>query len=79
MHRGSVLHWKVEYKPANGAQGALTVRAGTLEDAKPITAEITRTDPHDVLDAYSVNVNERTPSSRYILANTKRRESRAGG
>jgi hypothetical protein len=66
MHRGSVLHWKVEYKTANGAQGALTVRAGTLEDAKRITAEITRTDPNDVLDAYSVNVNERAPSPRYF-------------
>ncbi|MBC7860912.1 MAG: hypothetical protein H7Z39_19495 [Burkholderiaceae bacterium] len=64
MNRSSVPHWKVEYKTHNGAQGAITVRAGTSDDAKRITAEITRTNPNDVLDAYCVNVNEGPPPSR---------------
>jgi hypothetical protein len=53
----SAVHWKVEYKAFSGALGAITVRAGTSTDAKRITAEITRTDPNDVLDACCVDVN----------------------
>ena len=54
MHRNTVL-WKVEYKTFSGARGAVTVRAGTADDARRITAEITRTDPNDVLDARCVD------------------------
>lgn len=64
MNHSSIPHWKVEYKTFNGAQGAITVRAGTSDDAKRITAEITRTNPNDVLDAYCVDVSERPPSPR---------------
>jgi hypothetical protein len=56
MSRNAV-HWKVEYKTFSGALGAITVRAGTSKDAKRITAEITRTDPNDVLDARCVDMN----------------------
>jgi hypothetical protein len=56
MNRNAV-HWKVEYKTFSGALGAITVRAGTSEDAKRITAAITRTDPNDVLGAHCVDVN----------------------
>lgn len=66
MSRSSFPHWKVEYKTFNGAQGALTVRAGTSDDAKRITAEITRTDPNDVLDAHCVDVNEYASAPRHI-------------
>lgn len=66
MNHRDVPHWKVEYKTLTGAQGAVTVRAETSDDAKRITAEITRTDPNDVLDAYCVDVNEGAPSPRHV-------------
>ena len=66
MNRTDVSHWKVEYKTLNGAQGAVTVRAGTSDDAKRITAEITRTDPSDVLDAYCVDMSAPPPAPRYV-------------
>jgi hypothetical protein len=36
MNRNAV-HWKVEYKTFSGVLGAITVRAGTSDDAKRIT------------------------------------------
>jgi hypothetical protein len=65
MNHNNFHHWKVEYKTFNGAQGAITVRAGTSDDAKRITAEITRTKPDDVLDAQCVEISS-PPSPRSL-------------
>ena len=70
----SAVHWKVEYKTFSGAQGAITVRAGTSDDAKRITAQLTRTNPHDVLGAHCVDENRQAPSPRHF----PRRHARAG-
>lgn len=58
MDQSGARHWKVDYRTFSGA---LTVRAGTLLDAKRITAELTRTGPDDVLDACCVDEADERP------------------